>query len=192
MDLVILDYSDFRSIIRADLSRYTDVCSWSALLRCYILHPGFRFTYWFRLGHFCRKHRTLRYCSKLVTLIILHQSKKTGIQINPGATIGAGLYIPHYGGIVMNPQTVIGKNCYLSHNVLIGKVHAGKRSGVPVLGDDVFIGTGAVLLGNIQVGNNAAIGVNSVVIDDVPEAVLVAGSPAKVVAQRSAKEILGL
>jgi serine O-acetyltransferase len=157
-----------------------------------MLHPGLRFTCWFRFGHFCRSHKVLRFISKLVTLIILHQSRKTGIQINPGATIGAGLYIPHYGGIVMNPQTVIGNNCYLSHNVLIGKVHAGKRAGVPVIGDDAFIGTGAVILGNIQVGNNAAIGVNSVVIDDVPDGVMVAGAPAKVIAQRGAREILGL
>jgi serine O-acetyltransferase len=123
--------------------------------------------------------------------MILHQSIRTGIQINPGATIGPGLYIPHFGGIVVNPQTVIGSNCYLSHNVLIGKVHAGKRAGVPTVGDDVFIGTGAVLLGNIQVGNNAAIGVNSVVIDDVPADVMVAGAPARVVAQRGAREVLG-
>jgi serine O-acetyltransferase len=127
-----------------------------------------------------------------VTLIILYQSRKTGIQINPGATIGRGLYIPHYGGIVVNPQTVIGKNCYLSHNVLIGKVHAGKRAGVPVIGDDVFIGTGAVLLGNITIENNAAIGVNSVVIDDVQSGVMVAGAPARLIAKRGAREVLGL
>lgn len=124
--------------------------------------------------------------------MILHQSIRTGIQINPGASIGAGLYIPHYGGIVVNPQAVIGSNCYLSHNVLIGKVHAGKRAGVPTIGDDVFIGTGAVLLGNIHVGNNAAIGVNSVVIDKVPNGVMVAGAPARVIAQRGAREMLGL
>lgn len=157
-----------------------------------MLHPGLRFTCWFRFGHFCRSHKFLRFISKLVTLIILHQSRKTGIQINPGATIGAGLYIPHYGGIVVNPQSIIGKNCYLSHNVLIGKVHAGKRAGVPVIGDDVFIGTGAVLLGNITIGNNAAIGVNSVVIDDVQSGVMVAGAPAKLVAKRGAREVLGL
>lgn len=187
-----MNYSDFKSIIRADLSRYADVCRWSTLLRCYVLHPGFRFTCWFRFGDFCRKHKTLRCCSKLVTLIILHQSLKTGIQINPGATIGPGLYIPHYGGIVLNPETVIGSNCYLSHNVLIGRVHAGKREGVPTIGDDVFIGTGAALLGNIKVGSNAAIGINSVVIDDVQEGVLVGGAPARVVAQKCAQEILGL
>jgi serine O-acetyltransferase len=100
--------------------------------------------------------------------------------------------MPHFGGIVVNPKAVIGANCYLSHNVLIGKVHAGKRAGVPVVGDNVFIGAGAVILGNIAIGNNAAIGVNSVVIDDVPAGVLVAGAPARVVAEKSSDEILEL
>jgi serine O-acetyltransferase len=163
-----------------------------ALIHCYVIHPGFRFTCWFRFAGYCRGHRTLRYLSKFLTLIVLHQSLKTGIQINPGATIGPGLYIPHYGGIVVNPHAVIGKNCYLSHNVLIGKVHTGKREGVPVIGNDVFIGTGAVLLGNIRVGSNAAIGVNSVVIDDVPEDVFTAGAPSKIVSQTGAKNLLGL
>jgi serine O-acetyltransferase len=186
-----LNYSDFKSILQTDLSRYTEVCSWSALLRCYVIHPGFRFTCWFRFAGYCRGHRILRYLSKCATLMVLHQSLKTGIQINPGATIGAGLYIPHYGGIVANPQTVIGKNCYLSHNVLIGKVHAGKREGVPSIGNDVFIGAGTVLLGNIAIGNNAAIGVNSVVIDDVPDHAFVAGSPATVRHLKGASALLG-
>jgi len=187
-----MNYSDFRTLLRADLERYGEGSHFGAWLRSYVIHPGFRFTCWFRFAGYCRSHRLLRAVSKCVTFIVLHQSLKTGIQINPGATIGAGLYIPHYGGIVVNPQTVIGKNCYLSHNVLIGKVHAGKRAGVPVIGNDVFIGTGAVILGNIKVGNNAAIGVNSVVINDAPSGVFVAGVPAKIVAQRGASELLGL
>lgn len=189
---MILNYSDFKTIIHADLKRYGGGSNFRAWLRSYVIHPGFRFTSWFRFAGYCRGHRILRYVSKIATFMVLHQSLKTGIQINPGATIGAGLYIPHYGGIVVNPQAVIGKNCYLSHNVLIGKVHAGKREGVPTIGDDVFIGAGAVILGNIKIGNNAAIGVNSVVIDDVPDGVMVAGAPAKVIAQRGAREILGL
>ena len=99
--------------------------------------------------------------------------------------------MPHFGGIVVNPTAVIGKNCYLSHNVLIGKVHAGKRAGVPIIGDDVFIGTGAVILGNVKIGNNAAIGVNSVVIDDVPNNAFVAGAPAKVRNLNGACALLG-
>ena len=92
---------------------------------------------------------------------------------------------------MVNPSAVIGKNCYLSHNVLIGKVHTGKRMGVPIIGNDVFIGAGAVILGDIKIGDNAAIGANSVVINDVPANTFVAGSPAKVVAEKGADSILG-
>jgi serine O-acetyltransferase len=100
--------------------------------------------------------------------------------------------MPHFGGIVVNPKAVVGANCYLSHNVLIGKVHAGKRKGIPEIRDNVFIGTGASIIGNVHVGDHAAIAINSVVIDDVPAGVLVAGAPARVVAEKSSDEILGL
>ena len=93
---------------------------------------------------------------------------------------------------MVNPSAVIGANCYLSHNTLIGKVHSGKRMGVPVIGNDVFIGAGASIVGNVQVGDNAAIGLNAVVLDDVPPGCFFAGSPAKFVAKKGAREILGL
>lgn len=178
-----------RALICSDRCRYGRGNSW---LIGYLLFPGFRFSFWFRLHQWANasgKHRLVRV---FLTWCVLRQSLKTGIQINPGAQVGPGLYMPHFGGIVVNPKAVIGANCYLSHNVLIGKVHAGKRAGVPVVGDNVFIGAGAVILGNIAIGNNAAIGVNSVVIDDVPAGVLVAGAPARVVAEKSSDEILGL
>jgi serine O-acetyltransferase len=125
--------------------------------------------------------------------MVCWQAIKTGIQINPGARIGEALYMPHFGGIVVNPAATIGKNCYLSHNVLIGKVHAGKRAGVPTVGNAVFIGAGAVILGNVKIGNNAAIGANSVVINDVPDDAFVAGAPAKVVkCDGGAKHLLGI
>jgi serine O-acetyltransferase len=92
----------------------------------------------------------------------------------------------------VNGSAQIGKRCYLSHNVLIGKVHAGAKRGIPILGDDVFVGAGSVLLGNIKVGNNAAIGANSVVINDVPDGVFVAGAPARKVRDTGAKELLGI
>ena len=178
-----------KKIINSDRNRYRigESQSW---MMCYLLHPGFCFTVWYRLAAHCREHRYPRIISKFLTWMVLRQSLKTGIQINPGAEVGEGLYMPHYGGIVVNPEAVIGKNCYLSHNVLIGKVHTGKRKGVPVIGDDVFIGTGAVVLGNLTVGDNAAIGANSVVIDHVPENAFVAGSPARVIHYKGAQSLL--
>ena len=114
-----------------------------------------------------------------------------GTQISYGTQIGRGFYLPHTGGIVVNPATKIGRNCYLSHNVTIGKVHTGDKQGVPTLGNDVFVGAGAVILGNIKIGDNAAIGPNSVVINDVPDNVYVGGIPAKVISNKGACDVLG-
>ena len=178
----------FKSFVKSDMKRYAAGDLNIGMLKCYLLHPGFRFTFWFRLHQCASMIRPIRL---ILTSMVLRQALKTGIQINPGASVGESLYIPHFGGIVVNPSAVIGKNCYLSHNVLIGKVHAGKRIGVPIIGNDVFIGTGAVILGNIKIGDNAAIGANSVVINDVPANTFVAGSPAKIVAEKGADSILG-
>jgi serine O-acetyltransferase len=175
----------------ADIKRYPGSSDFTGICHKYLLHPSVRFLFWFRLSESVFNSKKLKIVSKFMTFIVLCQSRRTGIQVGVGTSIGEGLYIPHFGGIVVNPTAVIGRNCYLSHNVLIGKVHAGKRAGVPVIGDDVFIGTGAVILGNITIGNNAAIGVNSVVIDDVPENAFVAGAPAQVRNFNGARTLLG-
>lgn len=186
-------WSQYIYLLRSDARRYLNSKAPKSLFKCYLLHLGFRFSFWYRLHQAALGTQAWKPVRQFLTLMVCHQANKTGIQINPGADIGEGLYMPHFGGIVVNPAAVIGKNCYLSHNVLIGKVHAGKRAGVPVIGDDVFIGAGAVILGDIKIGNNAAIGVNSVVISDVPEDVFVAGAPAKVVkCDGGAKALLGI
>lgn len=184
-------WRQFLYLIRSDAQRYSNAKASKGLLKCYLLHAGFRFSCWFRLHQCANAADALRVFRVFLTWCVLRQSNKTGIQINPGADIGEGLYMPHFGSIVINPKAVIGKNCYLSHNVLIGKVHAGKRQGVPCIGDDVFIGAGSVVLGNVKIGDNVAIAVNSVVLNDVLHDVLVAGAPAKFMANKGAREILG-
>ncbi len=106
----------------------------------------------------------------------------TGLEIHPGATIGKGFFIDHGAGIVIGETTIIGRNCVLFHNVTLGGTgkHVGKRH--PTIGDNVFIGTGAILLGPIHVGNNVKIGANSfVVMRDVPSDCTVAGTPARII-----------
>ena len=71
--------------------------------------------------------------------------------LDPQATIGGGLYIAHIGGIHINPQAIVGSNCDIAHRVTIGASAMG-RQGAPVLGDKVYIGTGATLVGKIKVG----------------------------------------
>lgn len=106
----------------------------------------------------------------------------TGIEIHPGARIGKGLFIDHGMGIVIGETAELGKNCVLFHNVTLGGTgkHQGKRH--PTLGDNVLVGTGSVLLGPIQIGNNVKIGANTFIINhNVPDNCTVVGSPGKIV-----------
>lgn len=97
-----------------------------------------------------------------------------GIEISRHARIGPGLYIGHSGGIVVGPAASLGARCSLSQGVTIG-VRAG--GGAPQLGDDVYIGAGAKVLGAVRVGNNVKIGANAVVHRDIPDDAVVALDP---------------
>ena len=114
--------------------------------------------------------------------MVRHYMFKFGIQIGYMVEIGSGFYIGHFGDIIVNSKAVIGKNCNISQGVTIGQMNRGDKKGVPVIGDNVFIGPGAKLLGRIKIGNNVAIGANAVVIDDVDDNQAVGGVPAKVIA----------
>lgn len=101
-----------------------------------------------------------------------------GISIPRGATIGKGFRIYHYGGVVLNPLTVIGYNCSIHQGVTIGVRNT--YTDVPVIGNNVTVGAGAKLLGDIKIGNNVIIGANAVVLCDVPNDSIAVGIPAKV------------
>jgi serine O-acetyltransferase len=100
--------------------------------------------------------------------------------IGRGAELGPGLVLIHATGIVINGRVRAGANLHLEHQVTIGA--EGRQS--PVIGDDVFIGAGAKLIGAVTVGDGARIGANAVVVDDVPPHTTVVGIPAKVVRRR--------
>jgi serine O-acetyltransferase len=100
--------------------------------------------------------------------------------IDPQATIGPGLYIGHIGGVHINPQAVLGSNCNLAHRVTIGASAMG-REGSPVVGDDVYIGTGATLIGKIKVGNGAKIAANTLVMNNIPAGATVMGVPGRII-----------
>ena len=180
-----------RQQIAADLSRYPERAGVKGFIRAYFLHPGFKFTVWARLTKYIRQHHLFRHISFIFIFLFFRLRERTGIQISYAMEIGSGLYIPHFGGIVVNQGCRFGQRVYLSHNVTIGKTHAGPKKGVPFIGSDVYIGPGAVILGDIKIGNNAVIGANSVVISDVPDGIFVAGAPAKPVKEMTSSVLLG-
>jgi serine O-acetyltransferase len=100
--------------------------------------------------------------------------------LDPQATIGGGLYIAHIGGIHINPQAIVGCNCDIAHRVTIGASAMG-RKGAPVLGDKVYIGTGATLVGKITIGNGAKIAANTLVMTNVPDGATVMGVPGRII-----------
>lgn len=109
-------------------------------------------------------------------------SYKTGIQIPPN-TCGPGLQNWHYGYIIINGATQIGKNLIIYPGVEIG--HKVVNGGCPIIGDNVFIGSGAKIFGNIKIGNNVTIAANSVVLNDIPDYAVVGGVPAKIIKFKS-------
>jgi len=106
----------------------------------------------------------------------------THVQLSVSAKIGPGLYLPHLGCIVVGPGSEIGHNCTIAHGVTIG--HAGGRTraahaGKPVIGDRVYIGPGAIVIGPVHIGDDALIGAGAVVVKSVPPRGVVAGNAAR-------------
>ena len=171
-------FAGYRYLVRADLYRKTGRVGTHAFVKALMTDMGFKHTFWFRSSSFCRARPALkRTLYPLVRAVYQHYQHKHGVWIPPTTDIGPGLFLEHLGGIVVNGRAVIGKNCNLGHGVTIGQTNRGARQGTPQVGDNVFIGPGAKLVGSVKVGDYAAIGVNCVVVKDVPEnAVVVAGA----------------
>lgn len=102
-----------------------------------------------------------------------------GAAIPASAEIGPGFYIGHCGCIRIHQDLKAGKNLSIGTGVIIGQKGLGTK-GVPYIGDNVYIGVGAKLLGPIHIGNDAKIGANAVVVIDLPDAVTAVGVPAKI------------
>src|SRR5512145_372895 len=108
----------------------------------------------------------------------------TGIEIHPGATLGAGLFIDHGMGVVIGETAEVGDDVLLFHGVTLGGVDDRRGRRHPRLGDGVVVGAGAKILGALHIGDGARIGAQSVVLRDVPAGATAVGIPARVVGER--------
>ena len=104
----------------------------------------------------------------------------TGVEIHPSATIGRGLFIDHGTGVVIGETAAIGENVTLFQGVTLGGTGKERGKRHPTLGNNVVIGAGAKVLGNITIGDHSMIGANAVVIRDVPEHSTVVGVPGRI------------
>jgi serine O-acetyltransferase len=116
----------------------------------------------------------------------------TGIEIHPGAHIGKGLFIDHGMGVVIGETAMIGDNVTLYQGVTLGGTGKEKGKRHPTLGDNIVVGAGAKVLGNIAIGDNSYIGANAVVINDVPPNSTVVGVPGRITKQDGKKIDVGL
>ena len=115
----------------------------------------------------------------------------TGIEIHPGAKIGSSLFIDHGMGVVVGETSVIGNNVTLFQGVTLGGTGKERGKRHPTLGDNIVIGAGAKVLGNVKIGENVQIGANAVVLKDVPSNSTVVGVPGRIV-RKEGKKIPGI
>ena len=143
-----------------------------------------KYMYWFRKAQ-AAKNPLLKILARLKLFCL---SRKTNIQIPWATKIGEGFYIGHSGRIIINPRTVLGKNINIATGVTIGQENRGKRKGCPIIGDNVWIGTNAVIVGNITIGTDVLIAPLAYVNFDIPDHSVVIGNPAKIIHKENATE----
>lgn len=141
-----------------------------------LVHYDLRYLYYIR----CKR-------GGVRTLISLRYGRKYGLEILTN-NIGAGLYLGHAHNINVHPDAVIGKNCNLNKGCTIGRENRGKRNGAPILRDNVWIGSNAVVCGNIMIGNDVLVAPNAYVNFDVPDHSVVIGNPGKIYKKENATD----
>lgn len=113
---------------------------------------------------------------------------KRGLEINCDTKIGKGLYLGHAYNITINQKAMIGENVNIHKGVTIGQENRGKRKGVPTIGNEVWIGINATIVGNVNIGNDVLIAPNSYVNCDVPSHSVVFGNPCIIKYRENATE----
>jgi len=186
-----------RSVFARDFDRYLVLMpsrSISSVFRAILYSPGLWITFLYRIGHRLAKrssaHRIFKLVSVPYSLFYFLLELLTGVYIKLDAEIGPGLYIGHYGNIFVSG--VIGSNCNISQGVTIG--YGGRKGnvGTPTIGDRVYIAPGAKIFGKITIGNDVAIGANSVVNKDVPDSAVVGGVPARIISMKGSGDFVAV
>lgn len=148
----------------------------------------------YRFSHWVRLHVHIPILRQLLRLFcfIWHKGIEivTGIDLPNSAEIGKGLYIAHFGGIFLFADVKMGEYCNLSQGVTIGVGGRGNKYGCPTIGDRVFIGPGAKVIGKIKIGNDVAIGANAVVTKDLPDNAVAVGIPAKIISYAGSQDFV--
>ncbi|MDB6120644.1 MAG: transferase hexapeptide repeat containing protein [Verrucomicrobiaceae bacterium] len=180
-----MTWNELKHCIKADLYRYEAGLAgrhWRHALR---FEPGFRLTLLMRLCRFTRLRPWLRWTLYLPLRFWFNRlSMKLMVFMDPLGDIGPGLYLGHPFMIVINWRVKIGCDCAIGHEVTLGSNGRGEKKGCPELGNRVYVGPGAKVIGAIKISDCAAIGANAVVTHDVPENGVAVGIPARVISSK--------
>lgn len=175
-------FSEWRADVQCVFQRDPAARSTLEVLTTY---PGVHAIMIYRLANrLWRRH--WRYLARLLSFIGRFLSN---VDIHPGATIGSGFFIDHGACVVIGETAEVGTNVTLYHGVTLGGTSWNKGKRHPTLSDGVLVGAGAKILGPINIGKNARVGANSVVVADVPDGCTVVGIPGKVVKLREAGQV---
>lgn len=182
-----MTFGEYRFLILSDLYRATGNIKTTTLVWQILTGGSFKYNFWMRTCLYARNNVLLMYTIyPFAKLLHNRLTYRLGISIPFNTSIGSGFYIGHFGGIVVNEKSVIGKNCNISQGVTLGQSNRGKNKGYPVVGNNVYIGPGAKIVGAVKIGNDVAIGANCVVTKDIPDHSVVVGIPGKVISQEGA------
>ncbi len=178
---------ELRQLWYADLYRYGPTTP-RAFLRALAAEPGYRYAFVMRLVAYARSHgdpahRLLAIASRAW---LRRLRFRFGVDLPASTRVGSGLYMNHPSGIVVHSEAVIGRDCNLSQDVTLGEANRGRNAGFPTIGDGVYIGPGAKIVGAVHVGDDSAIGANCVVTRDVPPHSVVVGVPGRVISSDGA------
>lgn len=168
---------DIRTVLERDPASRTKV-------EVFLSYPGLHAIWSHRITHWLWGHRMrtfARWWSQITRWL-------TGIEIHPGAQIGRRVFIDHGMGVVIGETAIVGDCCTIYQGVTLGGTALKKEKRHPTLDDNVVVGAGAKVLGNITIGSNARIGANSVVLHDVPAGTVVVGVPGQIVTRRDPLE----
>lgn len=168
--------------IQRDISRYAEAVNRkniaAVVIESMYAHPSFVGVIYYRIG---RWFWLSRQNPLMVVLLVFHRILYpfvriySGLELSPRAQIGPGLRILHFGPTVIHPAVIAGENLTVLRGVTIGLA----KGRVPRIGNDVYIGTGASVLGGIVVGSNVKIGAGAVVVTDLPDGCTAVGIPAR-------------
>ncbi len=156
-----------------DLYRYTGKRSKIVFLKEIIKNHEYRFVFLMRICN-----TKIGFCFQI---FYRWSSRRHGIDLSPKTQIAAGFYVGHAWGITVNSHAVLGKNINIHKGATIGRTNRGKYKGTPVIGNNVFIGINATVVGAIVIGDDVMIAPNSYVSRDVPSHSVVIGNPAQII-----------